>query len=313
MTVRHERGDTLIDCGGLGRRYRRSWALKGCNLALPAGHVVALVGPNGAGKTTLLHLAAGLTAPTEGALTVLGGLRPGSPDALDRIGFVAQNAALYPRIPVDDMLRMGRSLNRRWDDTRVRTRLADLGIPPDRRIGRLSGGQQAQVSLALALAKQPELLLLDEPLAALDPLARHDFMAVLLEAVAEDGVSVVFSSHAVAELEQTCDYLVLLTGGRVQVAGEVDDLLAGHRMLTGPTAQADAVAAGLPVVRDRRASARTQLLVRTGGLDAPVPAGWLQQRIGLEELVLSYLREPSASVLPGPLAAVRPTERALSS
>ncbi|MET8542900.1 ABC transporter ATP-binding protein [Kitasatospora sp. NPDC004799] len=298
--------DTVIDCAGLGKRYRRSWALRDCRLAVPAGHVVALVGPNGAGKTTLLSLAAGLTLPSAGALTVLGDQRPGSPRALDRIGFVAQNAALYPGLPVRDLLAMGRHLNRRWDDARARTHLDGLGIPLDRRYGRLSGGQQAQVSLALALAKRPELLLLDEPLAALDPLARHDFMAVLLTAVAEDGMSAVFSSHAVNELEQSCDYLVVLGGGRVQVAGEVDDLLAGHRTLTGPTAEADTLAERLPVVRDRRAGAQSHLLVRTGGLDALAPDSWRQQRVGLVELVLAYLREPTASALPGPRKVLLP-------
>ncbi|MEU3570189.1 ABC transporter ATP-binding protein [Kitasatospora sp. NPDC036755] len=303
--------DTVIDCAGLGKRYRRSWALRDCRLALPAGHVVALVGPNGAGKTTLLSLAAGLTLPSEGALTVLGDQLPGSPRALDRIGFVAQNAALYPGLPVRDLLAMGRHLNRRWDEARARTHLDGLGIPLDRRYGRLSGGQQAQVSLALALAKRPELLLLDEPLAALDPLARHDFMAVLLTAVVEDGLSAVFSSHAVSELEQSCDYLVVLGGGRVQMAGEVDDLLAGHRMLTGPTAEAEGLAGRLPVVRDRRAGAQSHLLVRTGGVDAPAPDSWRQQRVGLAELVLAYLREPTASALPGPRGAVRPNEKVL--
>ncbi|WP_051829767.1 MULTISPECIES: ATP-binding cassette domain-containing protein [Streptomyces] len=303
--------DTVIDCAGLGKRYRRSWALRDCRLAVPAGHVVALVGPNGAGKTTLLSLAAGLSLPSEGALTVLGDQLPGSPRALDRIGFVAQNASLYPGLPVRDLLAMGRHLNRRWDGDRAKAHLEGLGIPLDRRYGRLSGGQQAQVSLALALAKRPELLLLDEPLASLDPLARHDFMAVLLTAVAEDGLSVMFSSHAVNELEQSCDYLVVLGGGRVQVAGEVDDLLGGHRMLTGPTVEADDVADRLPVVRDRRAGAQSHLLVRTGGVDAPVSGEWRQQRIGLEELVLAYLREPTASALPGPRGALPPNEKVL--
>ncbi|WP_051837987.1 ATP-binding cassette domain-containing protein [Streptomyces sp. NRRL WC-3742] len=305
-------GDTVIDCGGIGKRYRRSWALKDCHLAVPAGHVVALVGPNGAGKSTLLGLAAGLTRPSEGAMTVLGDQLPGSPRALDRIGFVAQNASLYPGLRVRDLLALGRHLNRRWDAARAFDHLDGLGIPMDRRYGRLSGGQQAQVSLALALAKRPELLLLDEPLAALDPLARHDFMSVLLTAVAEDGLSVVFSSHAVSELEQSCDYLVVLGGGRVQVAGEVDDLLAGHRMLTGPTAEADALAEKLPVVRDRRAAGQSHLLVRTGGVDAPVSGGWRQQRVGLEELVLAYLREPTASALPGPRGAVRTNQKVMS-
>ena len=218
----------VIECAGLGKRYRRAWALRDCTLQIPAGHVVALVGPNGAGKTTLLNLAVGLATPTTGAVTVLGGTPAGSPDALDRIAFVAQDAPLYKNLPVADMVHVARNLNRRWDQPRADKRLADLGIPADEKVGQLSGGQKAQLALTVALARSPELLVLDEPLAALDPLARHDFMDSVLAAVAADGISVVLSSHVVAELERMADYLIVLSRGKVQVTGKVDDLVASH-------------------------------------------------------------------------------------
>jgi ABC-2 type transport system ATP-binding protein len=291
-----------IEASGLGKRYGRTWALRDCSLAIPSGHVVGLVGPNGAGKTTLLSLAVGLATPTTGQVRVAGGRPAGSAAALDAVAFVAQEAALYRNLSVADMLRVGRSLNRRWDAERSRDRLAELGIPLEKKVGALSGGQRSQVALTLALAKRPELLILDEPLAALDPLARHDFTAALMAAVAEDGVSVVFSSHVVTELERVCDYVVVVHGGRVQVSGEAEDLVAGHHVLTGPADQADAVAQRLPVIRDRRASAQAHLLIRTSD-PAAAPPGWQRHPVGLEELVLAYMREPSASVLPGPRSA----------
>ncbi|MEV5749699.1 ABC transporter ATP-binding protein [Actinoallomurus sp. NPDC052308] len=290
---------TAIEASGLGKRYGRTWALRDCSLAIPAGHVVGLVGPNGAGKTTLLSLAVGLATPTTGQVRVAGGRAAGSDAALDAVAFVAQEAALYRNLSVADMLRVGRNLNRRWDGERARDRLAELGIPQAKKVGALSGGQRSQVALTLALAKRPELLILDEPLAALDPVARHDFTAALMAAVAEDGVSVVFSSHVVAELERVCDYVVVVHGGRVQVSGEAEDLVAGHHVLTGPADQADAVAERFPVVRDRRAFAHAHLLIR-GTDPVAAPPGWQRQPVGLEELVLAYMREPSASVFDGP-------------
>jgi ABC-2 type transport system ATP-binding protein len=220
----------VIECAGLGKRYRRSWALRDCTLEIPAGHVVALVGPNGAGKTTLLSLAVGLATPTTGAVTVLGGVPAGSPDALDRIAFVAQDAPLYKNLPVADMVHLARDLNRRWDQARAEKRLADLGIPAKKKVGQLSGGQKAQLALTIALARRPDLLILDEPLAALDPLARHDFMDSVLAAVAADGISVVLSSHVVAELERMADYLIVLSRGQVQTTGTVDDLMIERGM-----------------------------------------------------------------------------------
>ncbi|HYZ54044.1 MAG TPA: ABC transporter ATP-binding protein [Streptosporangiaceae bacterium] len=297
----------IIETSGLGKRYGGTWALRECTLAIPAGHVAALVGPNGAGKTTLLNLAVGLAAPTAGTVTVLGGRPAGSPAALDGIAFVAQDTPLYKNLSAADMLHLTRNLNRRFDPGYAEARLAELGIPRNRKAGKLSGGQQAQLALTLALARRPRLLVLDEPMAMLDPLARHDFMASVMAAVADDGVSVVLSSHVLAELERVADYLILVSRGSIQVAGEVDDLLACHRVLTGPATEAGRYAERLRVVHTRRGEAQAHLLVRTNGTDRPVPPGWEAHPVGLEELVLAYLREPGAAALPGP-ARARHTE-----
>ncbi len=298
----------IIEASGLGKRYGSTWALRECALSIPAGHVAALVGPNGAGKTTLLNLAVGLAEPSAGAVTVLGGLPPGSPAALDGIAFVAQDIPLYRNLPAADMLHLTRNLNRHFDQPYAETRLDELGIPLKRKAGKLSGGQQAQLALTLALARRPRLLVLDEPVAMLDPVARHDFMAVVLTAAAEDGVSVVLSSHVLAELERVADYLILLSHGRVQMAGDVEDLLASHRMLTGPAAEASKFA-DRPVVHVRRGEAQAHLLIRATADDA-VPPGWEAHPVSLEELTLAYLREPGAAALPGPArgGSIQPSE-----
>jgi ABC-2 type transport system ATP-binding protein len=218
----------ILESAALGKRYGRTWALRDCTLAIPAGHVVALVGPNGAGKTTLLNMAVGLTAPTAGSITLLGGTPAGSPDALDRIAFVAQDAPLYKSLPVADMLHLARNLNQRWDQQRAERRLAGLGLPADKKVGDLSGGQKAQLALTVALARRPDLLVLDEPLATLDPLARYDFTRSVLETVAAEGISVLLSAHAVAELDRMAGYLVVLAHGKVQVSGEVGYLVTQH-------------------------------------------------------------------------------------
>ncbi len=288
----------VVEASGLGKRYGGTWALRECTLAIPAGRVAALAGPNGAGKTTLLNLAAGLAEPSAGGISVLGGLPPGSAAALDGIAFVAQDTPLYKNLPAAGMLHLTRNLNRRFDQHYARARLGELGIPLNRKAGKLSGGQQAQLALTLALARLPRLLVLDEPVAMLDPLARHDFMATVLTAMADDGVSVLLSSHVLAELERVADYLILLCRGRVQVAGDVEGLLASHRVLTGPAAGAGNYA-GWPVVHARRGQAQAHLLVRAAAGD-PVPPGWEAHPAGLEELALGYLREPGAGALPGP-------------
>ena len=220
----------VLEASGLSKRYRSTWALRECTLAVPAGHVTALVGPNGAGKTTMLNLAVGLAEPSAGKVTVLSGRLPGSPAALDGIAFVAQDTPLYKSLSVADMLYVTRNLNRRFDQPYAEARLAELGIPLKRRAGKLSGGQQAQVALTLALARRPRLLVLDEPVAMLDPVARHDFMATVQAAASSDGVSVLLSSHVLTELERVASYLVLLSRGQVRLFGEVDDLLARCRL-----------------------------------------------------------------------------------
>jgi ABC-2 type transport system ATP-binding protein len=290
----------VIEASSLGKRYGSTWALRECSLAIPAGHVAALVGPNGAGKTTLLNLAVGLAAPTAGTVTVLGGRPAGSPAALDGIAFVAQNTPLYRNLSAGDMVHLTRNLNRRFDQPYARARLGELGIPLKQRAGDMSGGQQAQLALTLALARRPRLLVLDEPMAMLDPIARHDFMATVMTAVADDDVSVVLSSHVLAELERVADFLILMSRGQVQVAGETDDLLASHRVVTGPAAQAGRYAERLCVVHARRGGAQAHLLVRTNGTAGPVPPGWEAHPVGMEELALAYLREPGAAALPGP-------------
>ncbi len=277
----------VIETSGLGKRYRRTWALRDCTLAIPEGHVVGLVGPNGAGKTTLLHLATGLLAPTSGTISVLGAPPASSTGQLGRVGFVAQNNPVYARMRVADHLHLGAWLNPGWDEKLAERRIAELDLDPRQRAGTLSGGQRAQLSLTLALAKRPELLLLDEPVASLDPLARREFLRVLMEAVAEHGTSVVLSSHLVADLERVCDYLVVLVASRVRIAGEVSALLAAHRRLSGPRRDPATLPAELEVIEESQTDKQSVLLVRTG---EPVhdPA-WTVMPVSLEDLVLAYM------------------------
>jgi ABC-2 type transport system ATP-binding protein len=288
-----------VEATDLGRRYRRTWALRHCSLQLPTGSVAALVGPNGAAKTTLLHLMIGLLPPTEGSVRVLGwGPREEPELVLARVGFVAQEAPLYRRYSVADMLRLGRSLNRRWDQAHAIDRLRRLGIPLERRVGQLSGGQRAQVALVLVLSKRPEVLLLDEPLASLDPLARRQFLQELLEAATADGLTVVLSSHLVMDMERTCDHLVLLDRGQVRIAGGLEDVLASHRRLVGPRGQQPAAVAGLEVVGRSDSERESTLWVRGGVRE--LPAGWRSSPVALEELVLTYMSHPGAQAPEGP-------------
>jgi ABC-2 type transport system ATP-binding protein len=223
----------IVETTALGKRYGSLWALRECSVGIPAGSVAALVGPNGAGKTTLLHMLIGLSEPSTGEASVFGWSPREHPQlVLPRVGFVAQEHPLYRGFKLAEMLKLGGKLNPRWDDDLARRRLARLGLPLEQKVGKLSGGQQAQVALTMALAKRPELLFLDEPVAALDPLARREFLQGLMEAVVEDGLTVVLSSHIVAELERVCDFLVILAAGGVQLAGGIEEILASHRLLT---------------------------------------------------------------------------------
>jgi len=282
-----------LETASLGRRYGKTWALRDCSFALPAGRVAALVGPNGAGKTTLLHLAVGLLEPSAGSVEVFGRSPQRQPkEVLPRIGFVAQDHPLYRGFTVAEMLTFGRKLNRRWDDTAARARLSRLGIALDRRVGKLSGGQQAQLALGLALAKRPELLLLDEPLASLDPLARREFLRALMEAVKADGVTVLLSSHIIGDLERVCDYLVILSAAHVQLAGDINSIVGSHKLLIGPRGAVDAVAATHTVVEEGGMGGQATLLVRAS--NPAVGPDWQIREATLEEIVLAYLGQPTA-------------------
>jgi ABC-2 type transport system ATP-binding protein len=283
--------NAVLEASGLGKRYGRRWALSDCTLSVPEGKVVGLVGPNGAGKTTLLHLAVGLLAPTSGSIEVLGGRPFGGPGQLGRVGFVAQDTPTYAALSVADHLHLGAWLNPSWDAGVAERRVDQLGLDRHQRAGSLSGGQRAQLALTLAIAKRPELLLLDEPVASLDPLARREFLQHLMEAVAEHELSVVLSSHLVADLERVCDYLIVLTAGRVQLAGETEQLLASHHLLTGARRDPATLPASQHVVHASHTDRQSTFLVRT---EEPVldPA-WTVSQVGLEDLVLAYM-SPSA-------------------
>jgi ABC-2 type transport system ATP-binding protein len=294
----------VLEAQALTKRYRRRPALSDCTLAIPAGHVVGLVGPNGAGKTTLLHLAVGLLAPTAGSITVVGS-RPGDrPEHLARVGFVAQDTPTYAALSVKDHLKLGAWLNPQWDAAMANSRIDQLGLDHQQRAGKLSGGQRAQLALTLALAKRPELLILDEPVASLDPLARREFLQHLMEAVAEHELSVVLSSHLVADLERVCDYLIVLVASRVQVAGPVDELLASHFRLTGPRRDLDTLPANQEVIEERHTDRQSTLLVRTD--DPILDPAWTVEQVGLEDLVLAYMARSQKSQREPRLKGIKP-------
>jgi ABC-2 type transport system ATP-binding protein len=286
----------------LSKRYGRAWALQDCTLALPAGRVAALLGPNGAGKTTLLHLSVGLLEPTAGTVQVFGLSPQMQPkEALPRLGFVAQDTPLYKGFTVAEMLTLGRKLNPRWDDALARERMRKLGIPLERRAGKLSGGQQAQVALVLALAKRPDLLLLDEPLASLDPLARREFLRTLMDAVTETGLTVLLSSHIISDLERVCDYLVILSASQVQLASDMQEIARTHKRLVGPRQDVAAISSVHTVIEASHTERQTTLLVRTNGpLFDP---SWEVQDVSMEDIVLAYLSQQAGERWPAPPSA----------
>jgi ABC-2 type transport system ATP-binding protein len=279
--------NAAVETTALAKRYGRKWALRNCTFSIPAGKVVGLVGPNGAGKTTLLQLAVGLLEPTSGTISVLGGRPAEGPAQLRRVGFVAQDSPTYSQLSVEKHMRIGAYLNSTWDQELAQSRVEKLGLDPRQKAGSLSGGQRAQLALALATAKRPEVLLLDEPVASLDPLARREFLQSLMEVVAVHGVSVVLSSHLVADLERVCDYLVVLVASQVQLAGEVDDLLASHHRISGPRRDPRKMPPQQVVIEESHTDKQSTLLVRT---DEPIldPA-WSVRRVTLEDLVLAYM------------------------
>jgi ABC-2 type transport system ATP-binding protein len=286
--------NAVIETHELSKRYRKVTALSDCSVTVPESRICALIGPNGAGKTTLLRLLAGLARPTGGDVCVLGGAPRQDPAFLAEIGYLAQEIPLYRRLTAEDHIRAGAHLNPRWDGSSVGTRLGELNIPLDRAVGTLSGGQRAQVALSLTLAKRPRVLLLDEPVAALDPLARRHFLGTLTAAVADSGgeLTVVLSSHLIADLERVCDHIILLAESRVQLCGDLDTLLAEHKVLVGPRKDTSALERAHTVVHGVRTARQATLLVRLGG---PVfdPA-YLASEVDLEELVLGYMGASAA-------------------
>jgi ABC-2 type transport system ATP-binding protein len=281
----------VVETRGLTKRYRQVTALSDCTITVPEARISALIGPNGAGKTTLLRILAGLASPTGGEVAVLSSPPRQDPAFLSQVGFLAQEIPLYRRFTAEDHIRIGAHMNPRWDAALVRTRLAELRIPLDRPVGKLSGGQRAQVALTLTLAKRPRLLLLDEPVAALDPLARRNFLATLTSAVAdaEGGLTVVLSSHLIADLERVCDHIILLAASRVQLCGDIDTLLAEHKVLVGPAKDTSALERAHTVVRAERTARQTALLVRLNG--PVIDPAYQAEDVSLEDLVLGYMSQ----------------------
>ncbi|MFE5805857.1 ABC transporter ATP-binding protein [Streptomyces sp. NPDC056491] len=282
----------ILEARALGKRYGRKEALSDCTLSVPSGRVVGLVGPNGAGKSTLLQLACGLIGPTSGTIEVLGGRPASGPGQLAKVGFVAQDTPTYAGLSIADHLRLGARLNPGWDAQLAADRIRQLGLDPAQKAGKLSGGQRAQVALTVAVAKRPELLILDEPVAALDPLARREFLQSLMEVVAEHGTTVVLSSHLVSDLERVCDHLISLVASRVQIAGDVDDLLSTHFRLTTARREAATLPQGMQVVLETHTERQSTFIVRSD--KAVQDASWVLEPLNLEDLVLTYMSQARA-------------------
>lgn len=284
---------TVLRAQGLGKKYKRKWALSGCTLDIEPGHVTGLVGPNGAGKSTLLNIASGMLEPTTGTIEVCGGVPSTGPAQLAKVGYVAQNTPVYSGLSIEEHLHLGAHLNPGWDDSLARRRIERIGLDPKQHAGKLSGGQRAQLALTIGIAKRPELLLLDEPVAALDPLARREFLQDLMASVAEHGLSVVMSSHLVTDLERVCDQLIVLVDSRVRIAGEIEDLLATHRRLTGPRRDVDTLPADQQVISARHTDRQTTVVVHT---EAPIlDPVWTVGELTLEDVVLEYMSNPVAA------------------
>jgi ABC-2 type transport system ATP-binding protein len=276
-----------LEAQALGMAYGRRHALVDCTLEIPAGRTVGLVGPNGAGKSTLLKLACGILTPTSGTIRTLGAAPGSGPGQLARVGFVAQDAPVYPNLSVADHLRLGARLNPRWDQVFAERRLADLGLDPAQKAGRLSGGQRAQLALTVAAGKRPQLLILDEPVASLDPLARRAFLEQLTHSAAQDGTSIILSSHLISDLERVCDYLIVLVSSRVRLAGDVDQIMATHHRIVSTRRELEALPPALDVASAEYTDGQRTLIVRA---EDPLPAeGWTALPLSMEDLVLAYL------------------------
>jgi ABC-2 type transport system ATP-binding protein len=286
----------VLQAKGLSKQYGRRQVLSDCTLSIPPGRVVGLVGPNGAGKTTLLHIAVGLLRPTGGSIEVLGGHPASGAAQLAKVGFVAQDAPTYAGLSIADHLRFGAHTNPGWDQQLADDRITSLGLDRSQKAGKLSGGQRAQLALTLAIAKRPELLILDEPVASLDPLARREFLQGLMVFIAEHDAGVILSSHLVSDLERVCDYLIVLVASRVRVAGEVEDLLASHHRLTGARHELADLPTGVEVIEDSHTDRQATLIVRsTTPIDNP---SFSVEQLSLEDLVLAYMSQTATDPRP---------------
>ncbi len=282
----------VLQATGLTKRYGRRPALSDCTLSIPPGHVVGLVGPNGAGKTTLLQIAVGMLPPTSGTIQVLGGQPASGPAQLARVGFVAQDTPTYAGLSIADHLRFGAHTNPGWDPQLAADRIAKLGLDPSQKAGKLSGGQRAQLALTLAIAKRPDLLILDEPVSSLDPLARREFLQSLMAFIADHGASVILSSHLVSDLERVCDYMIVLVASRVRIAGEVEDLLATHHRVTGARRDLANLPASVEVIEESHTDRQATLIVRSAApIDDPA---WIIEQLTLEDLVLAYMAQAAS-------------------
>ncbi len=282
----------VLQATGLTKRYGRRPALSDCTLSIPPGYVVGLVGPNGAGKTTLLQIAVGMLPPTSGTIQVLGGQPASGPAQLARVGFVAQDTPTYAGLSIADHLRFGAHTNPGWDPQLAADRIAKLGLDPSQKAGKLSGGQRAQLALTLAIAKRPDLLILDEPVSSLDPLARREFLQSLMAFIADHGASVILSSHLVSDLERVCDYMIVLVASRVRIAGEVEDLLATHHRVTGARRDLANLPASVEVIEESHTDRQATLIVRSAApIDDPA---WIIEQLTLEDLVLAYMAQAAS-------------------
>jgi ABC-2 type transport system ATP-binding protein len=283
----------VLEARGLTKRYGRRPALSDCTLSIPPGHVVGLVGPNGAGKTTLLQIAVGMLSATSGSIEVVGSEPAAGAAQLAKVGYVAQDTPTYAGLSIADHLRFGAHTNPGWDGQLAADRIASLGLDPTQKAGKLSGGQRAQLALTMAIAKRPELLVLDEPVASLDPLARREFLQSLMAYIAEHRASVILSSHLVSDLERVCDYLIVLVASRVQVAGEVEELLATHQRLVGARSDAASLGPDIEVIEASHTDRQSTLIVRSRKpIDGPQ---WSVEQLGLEDLVLAYMARSATS------------------
>ncbi|MFG3530438.1 ABC transporter ATP-binding protein [Streptomyces sp. NPDC047917] len=295
-------GAWALEARGLGKRYRRGWALQDISFRLPAGRICGLVGPNGAGKSTLLGIATRQVQPTGGDLRIFG-VPVDDPGAMPKFAFLGQDKPLFKRFTVAETLRMGAELNPGWDMAAADRIVRSGQVPMSARVGTLSGGQRTRVAFALAFGKRPDLLLLDEPMSDLDPLARHDMSTLLMSEAVERGTTVVMSSHMLSELEDMCDYLLVLAGGRIRMAGDADALVPAHALVTGLATDGDPAAALAPhtVIEYRVQGRQFHALVRPNG---PLSGDWVVAEPSLEEVLLAHLRAPDAPALFTPGARI---------